>query len=451
MKITFLGAAEEVTGSKYLVESQDTKILVDCGLFQGQYKLTKHNWDEFPLDPARINGVVLTHAHIDHSGYIPLIVKKGFKGKIYCTKATYELCGILLLDNGNLQEESAKRFNERKDPNTPAEQPLYTKADAEYSLQFFQVVEYEKAFNIGVFTIALIRCSHIIGSSLVVVSDGKKTLSFSGDLGSSEQLIMKAPNYLTQTDYLVLESTYGDRLHEKGDPIGVLGQIINKTIARGGMVLIPAFAVIRTQTILYCLYQLKQKKIIPDIPIYLDSPMAKSVNDIFCDFEEDYKLPASLCKEILSIATATNTVEDSKHLDNLTAPSIIVAGSGMVDGGRIIYHLQRYASDPKSTVVLVGYQAIGTTGRDLVDGAKEIRIFGKSYAVHAKIKMINLFSAHADYNEILDWLGHLERAPKTIFLTHGELASAQSLKIKIEQRFGWMVVIPKYQESFDLN
>ena len=451
MKITFLGASEEVTGSKYLVETQNTKILVDCGLFQGTYKLTKHNWDKFPLDPASINGVVLTHAHIDHSGYIPLLVKNGFKGKISCSKATYELCRILLLDNGNLQEESAKRFNEHKETNTPAAEPLYTKADAEYSLQFFQVIEYEKAFNIGVFTITLIRCSHILGSAFVVVSDGKKTLSFSGDLGSSTQLIMKAPNYLKQTDYLVLESTYGDRLHKKGDPIGMLGQIINKTVAHGGMVLIPAFAVVRTQTILYCLYQLKQKKIIPDIPIYLDSPMAKNVNDLFCDFKEDYTLPESLCKDILNIATHTNTVEDSKRLDTLKGSAIIVAGSGMMEGGRMVHHLQKYISDPKSTVVLVGYQAVGTMGRDLVDGAKKIRIFGKLYEVHAKIKMINLFSAHADYNEILDWLGHLERAPKTIYLTHGELASAQSLKTKIEQRFGWTVVIPKYQESFDLD
>ena len=451
MKITFLGAAEEVTGSKYLVEVQSTKILVDCGLFQGPYKLTKHNWDKFPLDPASITGVVLTHAHIDHSGYIPLLVKNGFKGKISCSKATYELCQILLRDNGNIQEESAKRFNEHKDPNTPAAKPLYTKADAEHSLQFFHVVELEKAFNVSAFTITLIRCSHILGAAFVVISDGKRTLSFSGDLGSSTQLIMKAPNYLKQTDYLVLESTYGDRLHEEGDPVGVLGQIINKTVARGGMVLIPAFAVVRTQTILYCLYQLKQKKIIPDIPIYLDSPMAKSVNDVFCDFAEDCIVPVDLCKDILNVATHTNTVEDSKRLDALKGPAIIVAGSGMMDGGRMTHHLQKYVSDPKSTVVLVGYQAVGTMGRDLVDGVKKIHIFGKRYEVHAKIKMINLFSAHADYKEILEWLGHLERAPKTIYLTHGELASAQSLKTKIEQRFGWTVVIPKYQESFDLD
>lgn len=451
MKITFLGASEEVTGSKYLVEAKDTKLLVDCGLFQGTYKITKRNWDEFPLDPKTIDAIVLTHAHIDHTGYIPLLVKNGFRGKIYCSKATYELCRILLLDNGNLQEESAKRFNERKDPKTPAVVPLYTKADAEYSLRYFEVIAYGNSLRFKPFTITLIRCSHIIGSSFVVISDGNKTLSFSGDLGSPDQLIMRAPNYLKQTDYLVLESTYGDRLHEKGDPIGMLGQLINKTVAQGGIILIPAFAVARTQTILYCLYQLKQKKSIPDIPLYLDSPMAKSVTDIFCDFQEDYSLPPDKCKEILSVATPTNTVEDSKHLDNLKGSAVIVAGSGMADGGRITHHLQNYVSDPKNTVVLVGYQSIGTTGRDLIDGAKEIYLFGKPVEVKAKIKMIDLFSAHADYREILEWLAHLERAPQTVFLTHGELSSAQSLKAKIEQRFGWKVVIPKYQQSFDLE
>lgn len=451
MKITFLGATQEVTGSKYLIEQEDIKLLVDCGLFQGSYKTSKRNWDEFPLDPATINAVVLTHAHIDHTGYLPLLVKNGFRGKVYCSKATYELCEILLLDNGNIQEENAKRFNERKDAQTVAAQPLYTKADAEYALRYFQIMDYDTAFSIGAFTVTLIRCSHIIGSSFVIVSDGKSKLSFSGDLGGPNQLIMKGPSYLKQTDYLVLESTYGDRLHEEGDPIGMLGDIINEAVAHSGMVLIPAFAVGRTQTLLYCLYQLKQKKIIPDIPVFLDSPMAISVTELFCDFKEDYTLPTDLCHEILSSATFTPRVEDSKHLDNLKGSAIIIAGSGMMEGGRMLHHLKNYISDPKCTLVLVGYQAEGTRGSDLFGGAKEIKLFGNTYEVHAKIKTVDLFSAHADYNEILEWLSHFEHGPKKVFLTHGELESAQSLKQKIEQRFGWKVVIPKYQESFDLE
>jgi metallo-beta-lactamase family protein len=451
MKITFLGATEQVTGSKYLVEHDDLKLLVDCGLFQGGYKTTQQNWDTFPLDPARINSVVLTHAHSDHTGYIPLLVKNGFRGKIYCSQATYELCEILLLDNGNLQEESANRYNEHRDLNSPAVKPLYTKADAQYSLQFFQVIDYDTVLNLGVLTITLIRCSHILGSSFVILSDGKRKLTFSGDLGSSNQLIMKSPSYIKQTDYLVLESTYGDRLHQEGDPIGILGQIINTAIKQGGKILIPAFAVGRTQTILYCLYQLKQKKIISDIPIFLDSPMAISVTQLFCDFKDDYTIPVSACKEILTCATFIRTLEESKSLDHLAGPAIIIAGSGMMEGGRMLYHLQKYISDPKNIVVLVGYQAVNTSGNSLAEGAKEIKIFGKTYEVRAQIKTVDLFSAHADYDQILEWLGHLEEGPKKIFLTHGDFKAAQSLKEKIEQRYGWSVIIPKYKESFNLD
>lgn len=390
MKITFLGASEEVTGSKYLIEQEDIKILVDCGLFQGGYKTTARNRDPFLIDPASISAVVLTHAHIDHTGYLPLLIKKGFRGKIYCSQATYELCRIVLIDYGNIQEEDAKRFNEHKDFNTSPAEPLYTKADAEYSFGFFNVIDYDNALNLGPLTITLIRCSHILGSSFVVVADGKKILTFSGDLGSPDQLIMKSPAYLKQTDYLVLESTYGTRLHEDGDPIEILGKLINSTVERGGIVLIPAFAVGRTQTIIYCLYQLKQKKIIPDIPIFLDSPMAISVSELFCDFKEDYTLPPSLCKGILNTATYTSTVEESKHLDNLKGPAIIVAGSGMMEGGRIMHHLQKYVSDPQCTIIPVGYQALGTRGRDLVNGAKEINLFGKTYEVRAKVKTVDL-------------------------------------------------------------
>lgn len=451
MKITFLGGVEVVTGSKYLIEKKDTKLLVDCGLFQGGYQTTQRNRDEFPIDPATINAVVLTHAHIDHTGYLPVLIKNGFKGKVYCSQATFELCTILLVDNGNIQEENAKRFNEHKDPQTPAAQPLYTKADAEYALRYFQVMDYDTPFSVGIFSITLIRCSHIIGSSFVVVSDGKNKLTFSGDLGGPNQLIMKAPSYLKQTDYLVLESTYGDRLHEGGDPIAMLGQIINDATKQNGVILIPAFAVGRTQTILYCIYQLKQKKIIPDIPIFLDSPMAISVTELFCDFKEDYTLPTNLCREILGGATFTPRAQDSKQLDTLKGSAIIIAGSGMMEGGRMLHHLKNYISDPKCTLVLVGYQAEGTRGSELFGGAKEIKLFGQTYEVHAKIKTLDLFSAHADYKEILEWLSHFEQAPKKIFLTHGEIESAQALKEKIEQRFGWQVVIPKYEQSFELD
>jgi metallo-beta-lactamase family protein len=452
MKITFFGAVEEVTGSRYLIETDDVKILVDCGLFQGEHELTKHNWDAFPVDPKSIEAIVLTHAHIDHTGYIPVLVKKGFKGKIYCSKATYALCAIMLVDSGHLQEEDAKHMNARGDSEHAPIVPLYTAQDAQDSLPLFHAIEYDTPVNIGkTLQATLIRSGHILGSSFVVLTDGKEKLTFSGDLGRPADLIMKTPPHLKETDYLVLESTYGDRLHEKGDAIEALGNAVNQTVKRGGILVIPCFAVARTQTILYCLYQLKQKKMIPEIPIYLDSPMAIKVTSLLCTFPEEHTLSPALCKDVCAVATYTNTADESKKLDHLTHPAILVAGSGMADGGRVVHHLQHFIADAHNTILFVGFQAKGTTGYELVSGAKHIKIYGTSYPVHADIKTIDMLSAHADYNEVLEWLSSFEKAPKKVFLTHGELESAISLKKKIEDRFGWTVVIPKYKDSFELN
>lgn len=466
MKITFLGAVQEVTGSRYLIEHHDTKILVDCGLFQGDKMITQRNWDPFPVDPASIDAIVLTHGHIDHTGYIPLFVKNGFKGKIYCSNATYELCAILLIDCGNIQEDQARHSKKRLDSQKKVSRqsdvvhqkaqknavlPLYTKADAQNSLKFFQPVEYEAVVTIKSLQVTLIRSGHILGSAFIVVTDGKQKLTFSGDLGRPEQFIQKAPPHLKDTDFLVLESTYGNRLHQQGDPIQALGDVVHEAIQKKGVLIIPSFVVERTQTILYCLYQLKQTKMIPDIPIFLDSPTGVSVTNLFCKYKEDLNLPPESCKKIFNVATYINSVEESKQLDNLTHSAIIIAGSGMADGGRVMYHLQRYISDAKHTVAFVGYQARGTKGRLLVDGIQEIKIYGKIFPVKAEIKTLGELSAHADYNEILEWLSFFEKPPKKVFLTHGEIEAAESLKDKIEQRFGWSVVAPKYLESYDLE
>ncbi len=451
MKITFLGAVEEVTGSRHLVEGDGTKILIDCGLFQGDHFLTQRNWDPFPQAAEFIDAIVLTHAHIDHTGYIPFLVKSGFKGKIYCSQATFELCAILLMDSASLQEEQAKRINKRAGAAQPEVAPLYTKLDAAYALKFFQAVDYDTVVHIKSLDVTLVRSGHILGSAFIMVSDGTQKLTFSGDLGRPEQFIQKPPPHVKATDFLVLESTYGDRLHEKGDSLKALADLVNATIKKGGVLIIPCFVVERTQTILYCLYQLKQKKIIPDIPIFLDSPAGIRVTELFCKFKEDLNFPASLCKDVFNTATYIDSVEESKRLDDITKNGIIIAGSGMADGGRVMYHLEHFISNAKNTIAFVGFQAQGTKGHLLVEGAHEIRIFGIVYPVHAEIKTIDTLSAHADYEEILQWLAYFERPPKKIFLTHGEIESAQALKQKIEARFGWSVVIPNYLESFDLH
>jgi len=450
MKITFFGAVEEVTGSRYLIEQEDTKILVECGLFQGEKELTKRNWEKFPVDPKSIDAIVLTHAHIDHTGYIPLLVKNGFKGPIYCSRGTFSLSAILLVDSGHLQEEEAKHSRDG-DEDHPHVQPLYTVRDAQNALTLFHAVDYDTELRIGSLRVTLIASYHILGASFVIVSDGKETLTFSGDLGRPDDLIMKTPPYLKHTDYLVLESTYGDRLHATADPMKELAAVVNETVKKGGILVMPCFAVGRTQTMLYCLYQLRQKNAIPDVPIYLDSPMAIAVTELFCDFGGEHTLSPAECKETFAIATYMRTAEDSKKLDHLNHPAIIIAGSGMADGGRVVYHLQHYVDDPKNTILFVGFQASGTTGHALVKGTEKIYVFGKPYPVHAAIKTIDSLSAHADYNEVLDWIGHFEHAPKKVFITHGELESAQSLQQKIEERFGCTVVIPKYGDSFELD
>lgn len=445
MKITFLGAAGEVTGSKYLVEHDNVKILVDCGLFQGP-KAIEHKQNGFPVEAKSIDAIVLTHAHIDHSGYIPSLVKKGFKGKIYCSRGTYDLCSILLVDSGLVQEENSKESH-------GVIPPLYTKQDAEYSLRFFHVVDYDTVTIIGKsLQVTLIQSGHIIGSSFVVVSDGKQTLTFSGDLSGFHQPLMKSPKLLKQTDFLVIESTYGNKLHEKVDAFKVLADVIHATIAKKGTLIIPSFAVGRAQTMLYCLYKLKEQKLIPDIPVFLDSPMAIRASNMLCHFPEELNITISECNQILSIATFIRTAQESKGIYKVPSPKIIIAGSGMAEGGRVLHHLKHFITDEKNTVLFVGFQVDGTLGYDLTHGQKSIKIENSWYNVHAEIKILDTFSAHADWQEILEWLGYFQNKPKKVFITHGQAEAAESLKQKIEERFGWsVVVIPKYSESFDLD
>jgi metallo-beta-lactamase family protein len=443
MKITFYGAVKQVTGSKYLIEHNDAKILVDCGLFQGGKEITQHNWDPFPVAPETIDAIVLTHAHIDHTGYIPALVKNGFKGTIYSSLATYQMTRVLLIDAAHIQEEDAKLHHTAT--------PLYTTIDAEHALTFFKPVDYDTVIQIKSLQVTLLRSGHILGSSFVIVFDGITKLTFSGDLGRPQQPLLKAPPYLQETDYLVLESTYGDRIHAQDDPEQDLSAAIDETVRKGGVILIPSFSVMRTQLILYYLYQLQQKNKIPKIPIYLDSPSAIQIDNLFCTFSQEYILPQTTCKAALGIAIPTPTVEQSKQIDQLKGSAIIIAGSGMAQGGRIPFHLQHYISDAKNTVLFVGYQAKDTQGRHLTDGAHEIYIDHRQYPVRAAIKTIPSLSAHADAQEIIAWLAHFEKSPKKVFITHGELEGMEALKKSIEERFNWNVIIPDPSTSFTLD
>ena len=451
MKITFLGATETVTGSKYLIEDNSTKVLIDCGLFQGYKELRLRNWDVFPLAPASIDAVLLTHAHIDHSGYIPLLVKKGFWGKIYCSKATYDLCSLLLPDSGHLQEEDAERANRHGYSKHHPAMPIYTEDDAKASLKYFHPVDFGKTYVVKEdLRFSLSRSGHILGSAFITLSDGTKDIIFSGDLGRPHDPIMCSPTKLHDATYIVIESTYGDRLHDTHDPTEKLGEIIRKTVTQGGSVIIPSFAVGRAQSILYYLHKLKEEKAIPDIPIFLDSPMAVNTTQLLCKYKNEHRLPDTLCDEVSHTATYINSVEASKQLDQSAMPSIIISASGMATGGRVLHHLKHYITDPKNTILFTGFQAGGTRGDRLVRGEKVIKIHGELFPVRAKIEVLHNLSAHADYEEILSWLGNFQNPPQKIFITHGESYSAASLKAKIEERLGWTVCIPTYGYSENL-
>ncbi|MBA2654453.1 MAG: MBL fold metallo-hydrolase [Gammaproteobacteria bacterium] len=451
MQLTFMGATGTVTGSKYLLASDSKKILIDCGLFQGYKELRLRNWSNLPIDPHKIDAVILTHAHIDHSGYLPLLVKNGFSGKIYCSSATRDLCEILLRDSGHLQEEEARFANEQGYSKHHPALPLYTQEDAERSLHFFHTVNFGLEYHLDDdLSFQLTRSGHILGSSFVRIKHHNRILLFSGDLGRPHDPVMNPPVIVQSTDYLVLEATYGNRLHEAINPIDQLGKVITKTAKRGGSVIIPAFAVGRAQSILYFIYQLKKTNKIPDIPVFLDSPMAVSATKIFCNYANEYKFSKQQCYDICAGATYTNTVEESKAIDNYQYPIIIISASGMATGGRVLHHLKQFAQDYRNTILFTGYQAGGTRGARMVNGESEVKIHGQMIPIRAEVIELSNTSAHADYQEILAWLKKITTPPIKTFITHGEPEAAQSLKNIIEKELAWDCEIPVYLQTEEL-
>ncbi|MFA6901502.1 MAG: MBL fold metallo-hydrolase [Gallionellaceae bacterium] len=452
MEIIFLGATGTVTGSKYLLSSGSTHVLIDCGLFQGLKSLRLRNWDRLPLDLASLSAVVLTHAHIDHSGYLPLLVKQGFKGKVYCSSATRELCSILLPDSGRLQEEQAEYANRHKISKHHPALPLYTQEDAELALQHLHAIDFEEEVMVGSdITFCLYPAGHIPGAASIVMRDSNTSIIFSGDLGRPDDPIMNPPTPLHGADYLVLESTYGNRKHPAQDALQLLGDIINRTAQREGVVVIPAFAVGRTQMLLHYLRLLKDAGTIPDIPTYLNSPMAVDATDIFYRHHLEHRLSFEQCVAACSVAKIVRTAEESKALNRRKGPMIIIAGSGMATGGRVVHHLKAFAPDPRNTILFAGFQAEGTRGAAMVGGAKSIRIHGEDVPVLAEIEAIDTLSAHADYAQIIEWLKSMKQVPRQVFVTHGEQEAASAMVQHIDEELHWPARVPEYMEIVQLS
>ncbi len=452
MKLTFLGAVGTVTGSKYLIEHRDQKVLVDCGLFQGFKQLRLRNWAPLPVDPKTIDKVVLTHAHIDHSGYIPLLVRNGFTGRVLATPPTVALCGILLPDSGHLQERDAEFANRHGHSKHKPALPLYTQEDAEAALDQFTGLGFDERHDLGSgLSVRFRTAGHILGAAMARLEANSTSILFSGDLGRPNTPTMPDPAPVKEADYLVVESTYGNRKHPTDDPEDVLADIITRTAARGGTVVIPSFAVGRAQTLLYHIHHLKELNRIPDLPVFLDSPMAIDASDIFCDFPNSHRLTAAEARAACGAATFTRDTEASKALDRSRVPQIIISASGMATGGRILHHLIRFAPDPRNTIVFAGFQAGGTRGAAIVGGAEAVKIFGDYVPIKAEVHNLDMLSAHADADEIMGWLGHFEKPPKMTFITHGEPEASDALRLRIKEELGWDCLVPEYRDTIPLD
>ncbi len=460
--LTFLGATGTVTGSRFLLEADGQKLLIDCGLFQGLKSDRLKNWDPFPLDPSQIDRVLLTHAHIDHSGYLPRLCKEGFKGVVNCTHATADLCGIMLRDSGHLQEEDAYWANKRGFSKHKPALPLYTLEDAEASLKRFEPVYYGKdLFLEDSLRIKFKDAGHILGSAMVDIkrSRGRKAsrVLFSGDLGRPERPILRDPVQVFEVDYLIIESTYGNRLHDQKPPEEELARVINESRQRGGVLVIPSFAVGRTQELLYCIRELEEQGRIPVLPVYVDSPMAIDTTQVFEKRKGDYDLGAKILelngKHILKTGNLHfyRDKEQSKQLHEHATSGILISASGMVEGGRILHHMKHRLPGSQNTVLFIGYQAQGTRGRTIVEGKEMVKIHGEMVPVRAKVESISGFSAHADYNEALAWLMGFNRPPLKTFIVHGEPDAASAMADHIQKTFGWDVVIPSFKEKITID
>ena len=451
MTLQFLGAAGTVTGSKTLVTCGGQRLLVDCGLFQGYKNLRLMNWEAFPFDPKQLDAVVLTHAHLDHSGALPLLVKQGYKGPIFATPSTIDVCNILLPDSARLQEEDAQYNNRHQSSKHKPALPLYTVEDADRALRQLVPLPFEEQIEAAGLRIRLRTAGHIVGASSVELTSATTTVLFSGDLGRPDDPIMQPPSPIARADYVVVESTYGDRLHDPQDAEEVLGRAIQRTAARGGIVVVPAFAVGRAQEVLYAIYRLKARGAIPKVPVYLNSPMAIDMTEVYQRYRSEHRLSVEECQGMCHVAKMVSTVEDSRALVAQRKPAVIVSASGMATGGRVLHHLKALAPDPRNTIVFAGFQAGGTRGGRIVAGERSIRIFGEQVAVNAEVVSLAGMSAHADAQQLMQWLATAPKAPRGVYLNHGEPAAADALRQRIEHELGWPVTVPRLGQTVEIE
>lgn len=456
--LTFLGAAETVTGSRFLLEHEDKRVLVDCGLFQGSKPLRQRNWEPLPIDPKTIDAIVLTHAHIDHTGGLPRVVRQGFRGPVLCTNGTRELSGLLLPDSGSIQEEEARFANKRGYSKHQPALPLYTEGDAHGALRLFESFGYDRAREIlpGI-ELTFKRAGHILGSAICVfeLKSTRQRVVFTGDLGRKNAPILKDPDAVASATTLIVESTYGDRTHGEERPVDALCDAVNGAVKRGGVVVVPAFAIGRTQEVLYHLRNLEEAGRIPELPVYVDSPMACDATPIYLANRDDHDIDFAAVEERGGTPLATKKTrftrssKQSKAINELKGPGIIISASGMATGGRILHHLAHRLPREQNTILFVGYQAVGTRGRRMLEGEKEIRIHGELVPVRAALVQVSGFSAHADWKETLQWMDGFTSPPKQTLMVHGEPVALKALAERVAAR-GWQTYVPRHLEKIEV-
>lgn len=450
--ITSLGGAGTVTGSKHLLDHDGGRLLVDCGLFQGPKDVRERNWQPLRVEPSSIDAVVLTHAHLDHSGYLPRLLREGFRGPIYATPATIAVARLILIDSAFLQEKDAEFANRHGFSRHHPALPLYGRRDAERALERMVPVGFHQPAALpGGARLLFRRAGHILGAATAEVTLPEATIVFSGDLGRYGDAMMHDPEAVVHADFLLVESTYGDRRHSTVEPAKALAEVIDRTVRRGGTLIIPAFAVGRAQSLLYHLWMLKMSGELGLVPIFVDSPMATDATGLLCDHVEDHRLPEEVCSDACAIATYVRDAEESKALSANRMPKIIISASGMATGGRVLHHIKAFGRDPRNTILFSGFQAAGTRGRAMVDGVRTIRIHGDMIDIRAEVENLSMLSAHADCDEIMRWLGGFAAPPVKTLIVHGEPKASEALRVRMDSELGWNCTVSKLGERVDLG